>query len=61
LHNENACYYCIIDASDASIDEIDKNDKSYDAKLLGYFNALAREKYNLVKVSNYVNGSAVQQ
>lgn len=60
IHNETACYYCIINASNSSIDAVDTSDRYYDSKILAYYRALAREKNNLVKVSDYVNGSATQ-
>ncbi len=60
VHNETACYYCIINASDASLEAVDTTDSYYQLKLLAYYKALAREKNDLVKVSDYVNGSATQ-
>lgn len=59
-HSETACYYCIVHASDASLEAVDRTDRYYDLKVLAYYKALAREKNDLVKVSNYVNGSATQ-
>ena len=59
-HSETACYYCIVNASDASFDAVKNTDSKYDTKLLAYYTALAREKNNLVKLSDYVNGSERQ-
>ena len=56
-HKEKACYYCIVSASSADIEDMDVGDRYYDEKLLAYYKAIAREKYDLVKASNYVNGS----
>lgn len=60
-HNEMACYYCVVNASDSSIEALNPSDRKYDLKLLAYYKALAREKYNLVKLSDYVNGSSMQK
>ena len=50
-----ACYYCIVNASNTrTFDTANEN------KLKAYYNALAREKNNLVKLSDYVNGSETQ-
>lgn len=65
-HKQTACYYCIVNASDASknaLDELYRNNKSspqYKARLQAYYNAIAREKNNLVKLSDYINGSRKQ-
>lgn len=65
MHDEKACYYCIVNASDASLDSIQNytySGKSADddSRILAYYRALAREKYDLVKASSYVNGSSTQ-
>lgn len=73
LHPEMACYYCIVNASDASkaaldneyknpdgTNKIGKNQDEYNRKIKAYYTALAREKYNLSKLSEYVNGSGQQ-
>lgn len=60
-HNELACYYCVISASDSNIEALSTTDRNYDTKILAYYRALAREKNNLVKLSDYVNGSIMQK
>lgn len=60
LHDKTACYYCVVNASSASTDALDRSDRYYNSKLLAYYKALAREKYNLVKLSSYVNESETQ-
>lgn len=59
-HYETACYYCIVNATDASADTLDKNESFYNKKLIAYYNAMAREKFGLVKLSNYINESDKQ-
>lgn len=59
-HDEQACYYCVISASDASLDKVTGNTATDRLKRLAYYRALAREKRNLSKVSDYINGSADQ-
>ena len=56
-HPETACYYCIVNNSGSDIDTLDPSDANYSKKITAYYNALAREKYNLSKISKYVNGS----
>lgn len=55
-HGEMACYYCVVNASNPNANISSLSTKKKQA----YYNALAREKYNLVKLSNYVNGSSTQ-
>ena len=55
-HKELACYYCIVNGTDTSIKNV--TDK---IKIMAYYNALAREKNDLVKVSDYANGSKTQK
>lgn len=66
-HNESACYYCSVNATEASITLIDKlkddhkiSPMQHNQRLSSYYKALAREKYNLKKISNYVNNSGDQ-
>jgi len=65
-HDEAACYYCLVSAKDATIEELDKlyinnlYDSKYKEKKKAYYRALAREKNNLVKVSDYINSSKIQ-
>ncbi len=54
-HSELACYYCMINASDASLPSGVSNEKQR-----AYYTALAREKYRLVRLSSYINGSGKQ-
>lgn len=59
---ENACYYCIVNAKDASIDSLeDDGTDLYETKLLAYYRATARTKYELSKVSSYINNSNEQR
>ena len=46
----------MVNASDASLDGVSDNEK-----LRAFYTALAREKYRLVRLSNYVNGSKEQR
>lgn len=62
-----ACYYCIVNATSPRIDDIIKKKEkglilttTEGEKLRAYYNALAREKNDLVKLSDYVNGSKTQ-
>ena len=58
---ETACYYCIVNAEDANISKLSIDDGYYNQKLLAYYRAIGREKYNLVKASNYINSSGEQR
>ncbi len=74
-HDENACYYCIVNAQSAELetenellkkykstsDEHDTIEDTYELRKLAYYKALAREKYDLLKASQYINGSAEQK
>ena len=55
-HGETACYYCVVNATNPNIDISTLSIEKKQA----YYNALAREKHDLVKLSNYVNGSTTQ-
>ena len=63
-----ACYYCVVSASSASIDEtVKKYNTTYGSvqdlhkrKIDSYYTALAREKYNLAKLSAYIKQSELQ-
>ena len=55
-HKELACYYCVINASDASL-----TNSASDEMKRAYYTALAREKYRLARLSSYVNGSGEQR
>ncbi len=57
---ENACYYCMVNATDANIETLKNNDSFYDQKVLAYYRAMARTKYELAKVSDYINDSNMQ-
>lgn len=59
-HDETACYYCIVNATDSSMDNVSESEAYYKRKLHAYYNALAREKNKVVRLSNYVNGSMKQ-
>ena len=67
LHDQTACYYCIVDASDSSKEALDKSksdslitNKQYDDRLLSYYITLAREKNKHVELLGYVNNSGIQ-
>lgn len=70
-HDEAACYYCMVSAKDASIEELEslcttasgeidyskRGIYKYDERKIAYYRALAREKNNLIKISDYINTS----
>ena len=67
MHNENACYYCVVGASDAGIEDLENNYKEgkitrndYNKRILAYYRGIGREKNSLVKLSDYINRSAEQ-
>ncbi len=51
-NSAKACYYCVVRASDAGLPSNASNNVK-----TAYYNALAKEKYKLVKISDYVNRS----
>lgn len=72
-HTENACYYCVVNAMEADLGtettikdkygEARWNEiqKTYDQRLLAYYRALAREKRDITKASEYINASQLQR
>ena len=67
---ENACYYCMVRASESNLLKIEEdaksNDKLYEwykntaerrRRETAYYTALAKEKHKLVKISDYINNS----
>ncbi len=72
-HTENACYYCVINAMEAelgtedTIEEKYREDRwlaispTYDQRRLAYYRALARERRDIIKASEYINASKLQQ
>ncbi len=57
-----ACYYCMVRASDASYSYLESHSDGMSTaelrkRLQAYSEALSREKQNLVKISDYINGS----
>ncbi len=63
-YGETACYYCIVNASNASsaiIDGIPLSAPERNLRKLAYYRALARERYELSKASDYINGSSEQR
>lgn len=68
MHNENACYYCVVGASDAGIEALESNFKEgkitrndYEKRMSAYYRGLGREKNILVKLSDYISRSAEQR
>ena len=68
--NDLACYYCIIEPQNANLDNIDETRDRYGNLLTtpeknkrkrAYYMALARERYELSKASDYINGSSEQR
>lgn len=65
-HDEVDCYYCMVSAKDASIEELEllykdnQTSEDYKEKKKAYYRAVAREKNNLVKLSDYINASSRQ-
>lgn len=59
LNNIPACYYCIVNATNSNVKEIDRipNLSNPDVRKSAYLRTLAREKFNLKKASDFVNGS----
>lgn len=56
-----ACYYCVVNATNSNIKEIENIEglSNPDIRKWAYWKTLAREKFNLNKSSNFVNGSPV--
>lgn len=62
--NIPACYYCMIRATDPSLKyaiKYEEENKPYlynlNKRKVAYYTAIAREKYNFVKASKFINGS----
>lgn len=61
-----ACYYCVVHASNPSVKYVDeyylKADKpltyNVNKRKFAYYSALANEKLNLSKLSEFISGSA---
>ncbi len=52
-----ACYYCMVRASEASLPETYNNETEKRNREKAYYTALAREKHKLIKISDYINNS----
>lgn len=61
--NIPACYYCIVHGSDPSFEFLEKYEPkelfgyNKDKRKVAYYNALATEKLNLPKLSEFISGS----
>ena len=55
-----ACYYCMVRASDSSFGKVEETysfGNELNKRKSAYFTSLAREKKDLVKLSDFINGS----
>lgn len=57
LHDQTPCYYCIVEATDASSDNIEKSNTCINQKWTSYYTTLAREKNKAVVGTGYINES----
>ena len=61
LNDIPACYYCVVNSTNSNITEVENNknlsNEEKSKRKSAYLRTLAREKYNLNKASEFVNGS----
>ena len=72
-HTEHACYYCVVNAMEAELgtedtikekygeDRWNEISPTYDKRRLAYYRAIARERRDIIKASEYINASKEQQ